>query len=184
MLQVRPIKTARCYSRSAEKREAFAAEMSAKFGVPVEPVESGAACVAGMDVVCTITSANDPVLKGEWLEPGMHLNAIGATSLYRREVDEQAVKRSGTIVVENRDQAKHECGELIYAAERGILRWSRVHELGQVVSGAVPGRRAQDEITQFNGLGVASEDVAVAAYVHKLALERGMGVELPIPDRL
>jgi ornithine cyclodeaminase len=158
--------------------------MAERFGIPVDPMESAEACVAGADIVCTITSTNTPVLNGAWLEPGMHVNAVGATSLYRREIDEEVVRRSDMVVVEDLDQAKQECGELIYAAERGILRWPRVLELRQIVSGSALGRHTAEEITLFDALGVASEDVACAAHVCQQAAALGYGVELPIPGRL
>jgi alanine dehydrogenase len=184
MLAVRSFQHVTCYSRTVERRTQFAEEMSGRFDVPVEALETAEACVAGADVICTITSTNTPVLDGSWLEPGVHVNAVGATSLYRREVDERVVQRANTVVVEDMDQAKDECGELIYAAERGLLRWSRVLELHELVSGAHPGRRDASDITLFDALGVASEDVACAAYVYQQAKASGRGVELPIPARL
>ena len=182
MCCVRPIKQVKAYSRNTERREAFAREMSVKHKIEVVPVESGAECVRDVDIVITITSASSPVLEGAWLQSGMHVNAIGATSLIRRELDEEAVRRSQRIVVESLEQARDECGELIYAAERGILRWHRVLELSQVVSGAAPGRASADEITLFDSLGVASEDVAIAAYVLEKARSQGRGREIDIPE--
>jgi alanine dehydrogenase len=184
MLAVRPIKKVKCFSRTVERRSAFATEMSARFDVEVEPVDTAEACVADADIVTTITSTNTPVLQGAWLEPGMHVNAVGATSLYRREIDEQVVRRANTVVVEDLDQAKQECGELIFAAERGILRWPRVLELHEVVSGAATGRPDASAITLYDALGVASEDVACAAHVYQQAVAQGRGVELPVPARL
>ena len=183
MLAVRNITHVKCYSRTEERRAAFVRDMR-RFDIEIEPVEDAATCVAGADIVCTITSANMPVLEGAWLAPGMHINAVGATSLYRREIDEAVVQMAGTIVVEDRDQAKEECGELIYAAERGRLRWSTVLELQDIVSGARPGRRDTAEITLFDALGVAAEDVACAAHVYQQAVATGRGVELPIPARV
>ena len=184
MVAVRQIERVTCYSRTAEKRDAFASEMSAKFGVEVTAFDTAEACVAGADLICTITSTNTPVFHGEWLAPGVHLNAVGATSLYRQEIDAEAVRRADTVVVEDLEQAKEECGELIYAAERGLLRWPNVVELRHVVSGVVPGRRRAEDITLYNALGVASEDVAAAAHVYQQAKEQGRGVELPIPASL
>ena len=181
MLAVRPFRRVTCYSRTSQRREGFASEMTARFGVEVVPVESGEACVADADVVCTITSANVPVLEGKWLQPGTHINAVGATSIYRREIDDEVVRRAGTIVVEDVVQAREECGELIHAAERGLLRWATVFNLGQLASGAVEGRVDAKDITLYNALGVASEDVAVAASAYQLARHRGMGVELAVP---
>lgn len=178
---VHAVRRVKAYSRTAERREAFAREMSERLGVEVVPVSSGAECVAGCDIVVTITSASTPVLEGSWLEPGMHVSAVGATSLARRELDEEAVRRADRIVVENREQAQQECGELVFAAERGLLRWQRVLELWQVVSGAAPGRQSPEEITLFDSLGVASEDVAAAAYVVEKARQQGWGREVDIP---
>jgi ornithine cyclodeaminase/alanine dehydrogenase-like protein (mu-crystallin family) len=183
MCAVRPIRSVRAFSRSAERREAFAKEMSAAYDINVTPVESAQEVVRGADIVITITSANSPVLEGAWLEPGQHLNAVGATSIARREIDEEVVKRAGVVVVENREQAQDECGELIFASERGALRWNRVHELATVVSGATKGRTSPEEITLFDSLGVASEDVAAASVVLQRAREQGRGVSVPIPER-
>ncbi len=184
MCGVRPVTQVKAFSRTAERREGFAKEMSGKLGVEVTPVDSAVECVRGADIVVTITSSNTPVLEGAWLEPGMHVNAIGATSLFRRELDEDAITHAGVIVVENLEHTQHECGELIYAAERGSLRWSQVVELSRIVSGQAPGRRDAEEITLFDSLGVAAEDVAGAAFVLQQARERGMGKEVPIPDIL
>ncbi len=182
MCTVRPIRSVKAYSRTEERRNGFATEMSGKLGIEVTPVGTAVECVRDADIVITITSTSTPVLEGAWLQPGMHINAIGATSLIRRELDEDAIRRSERIVVESREQAQEECGELIYASERGLLRWHRVHELSQIVSGAVPGRAGPDEITLFDSLGVASEDVAAAAYVLQKARERNMGREVDIPE--
>jgi ornithine cyclodeaminase/alanine dehydrogenase-like protein (mu-crystallin family) len=181
MVAVRPIQLVKAFSRGAEHREAFAKEIATRHNMEVVPVDTAAEAIRDTDIVITITSASAPVLQGDWLEPGQHLNAIGATSLIRREIDDTAVRRSDRIVVESREQAQIECGELIYAAERGLLRWHRVHELSQVVSGVTPGRTNADEITLFDSLGVASEDVATASYVLKKAREQGRGREVDIP---
>lgn len=184
MTHVLSIKQVKCYSRTEERRNAFAEEMSSQFKIEVTPVSSGEECVKGADIVITITNAAAPVLQGAWLEPGMHLNAVGATSsVYRREIDEVAVNRAGTVVVEDLEQVKSEAGELIHAAQRGLLRWSKVLELRQVVSRETPGRRNPEEITLFKSLGVASEDMAGAAYALQKAREQGIGIELPIPER-
>ena len=177
---VRPIKRVRAYSRTAERREAFAAEMSEKLGVDVVPVTSAEEAVREADVVVTITNARDPLIEGEWLKPGAHVNAAGATTPSRREVDEETVKRSDVIVVESLEQAKYECGELIWAADRAGLQWGKVVELQDLSSGRAQGRRAADSITLFSSLGVAIEDIATAAHVVGLARERGLGQEIPL----
>jgi alanine dehydrogenase len=177
---VRPIRQVRAFSRSAENREAFAALMSDKLGIEVLAADSAEAAVRDADVVVTVTKSADPVIRAEWLKPGAHINAVGATALTRREIDVDTVAASDLVVVENLEQAKLECGELIWASEHKALAWNRVVELSRIASGAISGRPSPDAITQFNSLGIAAEDVAAAADVVKRAKAEGRGVKLPI----
>jgi ornithine cyclodeaminase/alanine dehydrogenase-like protein (mu-crystallin family) len=176
--KVRPLKHVKAYSRSAENRENFAREMSERTGVPVEPVEFGEECVRNVDIATTITSASEPVLFGAWLAEGTHINGIGATTMFRRELDEEAVARSTPVVVEHLPQAEAELGQLIYAAARGKLRWPLVRELKDVVSGLIPGRGRPEDVTLFTSIGVGTEDVAIAAHVVELARQREVGTVL------
>jgi alanine dehydrogenase len=181
LCRVRNFRKIKAFSRSAENRQTFAAEMSKTLEIEVIPVDSGAECVRDADVVTTITGARDPVLEGAWLREGTHINAVGATTPERRELDEEAVARCGTIVVEHLPQAQAECGELLYLVERGRLDWKQVHEMKDVIAGAVPGRTRPDEITLLDSIGVGAEDVALATYVLKKArsLSKEIGVEMP-----
>ena len=176
---VRGIKSAKAFSRTAEKRQAFAGEMSERLSLEVMPAESAEECIRGTDIAITITSSREPVLKGEWLEDGCHVNAAGGNHWMRREIDEVAVNRAGTIVVDDLEQAKVECGDLLWPAERGLFRWSMAHDLRDVVSGKTRGRTQEDSITLFESQGVAIEDVAAALHVYHKAKESGMGQELP-----
>ena len=176
---VRDIKSAKAYSRTAEKRQAFASKMSGRLGLDIVPAESAEECIRGADIAITITSAREPVLKGEWLKDGCHVNAAGGNHWMRREIDEVAVNRAGTIVVDDLEQAKVECGDLLWPAERGLFRWSMPHELRDVVSGKIPGRTEEDSITLFESQGVAIEDVAAALHLYHKAMESGIGQELP-----
>jgi len=180
MAAVRPIRSARAYSRNPENRRAFADEMAERLGYPVEPVESGKECVGDADIVVTATGANDPVLSGAWVAEGAHINAIGATTLFRRELDEEAITRSSTIVVEHLPTAQAECGELIWAATRAKLRWSQVRELKDIVTGEIPGRREAREITLFDSIGVGAEDVAVAIHLIDRAKSLGVGRQVDL----
>lgn len=177
---VRPIKRIKCWSRAAENRAAFAKDIEARDGIEVIPCETAEAAVEGAELIITVSGADDPVLFGEWLQPGQHICAIGATSLYRRELDLEAVKRADLIAVENMDQAMAECGELIYAAHNRGLKWKTVRELHEIVSGKAPGRPSDDAITLVDTIGVGAEDVAVAAFVLQKAREQNIGVELPL----
>lgn len=178
--KVRPIAVARVWSRTPAKVEAFCREMSAQLGVAVEPAASAEAAVRGADVVITMTSAREPVVLGEWLEPGMHLNVAGSNRATNREVDPAAVARASRIVVDDLAQSQVESGDLLAAVAAGAARWESMAELGAVVAGKVPGRPEAGAITLFKSNGIGLWDVAVAAWVYELARERGVGRELPI----
>lgn len=176
---VRPITEARVFSRRQERREDFARRSGERLGVEVRAVESAQECVEGADVVIAITSAREPVVLGEWLSEGSHVNAAGGNHWLRREIDEAAVTRSELIVVDDLEQAKIECGDLMWLEARGSFRWDMAHELRDVVAGRVPGRLTADGVTLFESMGVALEDIAAADLVYRKAKEQGIGVELP-----
>lgn len=178
--EVRPITSVRCWSRSAANRTAFAERIQRELGIETTAAESAESAVRGSDIVVTASRASDPVLMGAWLEPGQHICAIGATTLFNRELDLDAVKRSDLIVVENREQARAELGELILAQHRRSLNWANVCELKDVVSGARQGRPHASAVTMINTAGVGAEDVAVSAHVFKEAKRRGVGTQLPM----
>jgi alanine dehydrogenase len=177
--RVREIRAARVFSRTPEHRERFASEMSVRLGIAVTAVDSAEVCVRGSEIVITVTSSSTPVLSGEWLSPGAHVNAVGANHWLRRELDDEAVRRANVVVADDIEQAKIECGDLIYPIERGILRWEQVHSLSDVVAGRAMGRANEGDITLFESQGLALEDIAVGIRVYRLARERGIGRELP-----
>jgi ornithine cyclodeaminase/alanine dehydrogenase-like protein (mu-crystallin family) len=176
---VRGVSTVKVYSRDEERRTRFAAQMSERVGAEVVPVASPDEAIQGAQVVIAITSAREPVFNGALLEPGTHLTAAGSNSWMKREIDETSIARAALIAVDNLEQAKIECGELIWAAERGAFRWRDAVELHDVVSGKVAGRPSPDAITLFESQGIGIEDVAASAYVLRRAREEGVGVELP-----
>ena len=176
---VRQITQVKAFSRNAENRENFAREMSESLGVSVVAVDSAEACVRGSHIVVAITKSSVPVFDGAWLDSGTHVNAAGANSWTRCEIDDAAIERSTLVVVDNLDQAKIECGELIAAVERGVFRWRDAVELHEVVGGTVPGRPSADAITLFESQGIGIEDVACYAYVLRQAQEQGRGQALP-----
>lgn len=173
--RVRPIALVKCYSRVPERRDQFAAEMTSELGAEVVAVDSPREAVAASDIVITATNARDPVLIGEWLASGMHINAIGSNAATRRELDQNAVKSPNVIAADDLEQAKIECGDLIAAVDAGALDWDTVIELGRIVTGEVPGRRRPEDITLFESQGIAIEDVATMKLAYDLARERGVG---------
>lgn len=176
---VRPVSRVKVYSRDADRRAAFAATTEERLRVEVVPVGTAQECVAGSDIVVAITTAREPVFDGNDLDPGTLVIAAGSNSWQKREIDETTIRRSALIAVDNMEQAKIECGELIWAAERGTFRWGQAVELHQVVSGNVPGRPSEDAITLFESQGIGIEDAAASAYILRKAREQGIGVGLP-----
>ena len=176
---VRSIKGVRVFSRREERREEFAKRSSESLNLEVDAVGSAQECVEGADVVIVITSAREPVLLGEWLSPGAHINAAGGNHWMRREIDEEAVLRSEVIVVDDLAQAKIECGDLLWLEPRGTFRWDMAKELQDVVAGRVKGRPSPDSITLFESMGLALEDIAAAHLVYNKAKEQRIGQELP-----
>ena len=180
---VRPITKAKVYTRTAENRESFAEELRNDLALDAVAVETGEECITGSDVIVTATGSRDPVFAAEWLSPGAHINAIGATTPGRREIDEHTVGRCDVVVVESVAQAKVECGELMLAEDRGQFQWSQAVEMRHLVTGLAGHRPGRDAITLFNGLGVAMEDTAAAGVVLRKAKDLGLGVQLPIEVR-
>ena len=177
--RVRRLREARVYSRSPQRQEDFASRMQALLKFPVTPVETAEQAIRGCDVAITATSARDPVLLGEWLQPGMHINAIGSNHAKRRELDAAAVGRASLVVADSVEQARMESGDLIAAFEQGAGSWDRVVELADLFAGKCPGRTSENDITLFKSNGLAVEDLAVAGYVYERALaerEKGEGV--------
>ncbi len=175
---VRKIESVKVYSRSEEKRNNFGATMSRELGIAnITPVAEPE-MAADADILITITSSREPVLKGAWIQAGTHINAAGGNSILRSEVDDEVIKRANFIAVDSKDQARLEAGELVFPVEKGLLNWERVQEVCHVVNGAVQGRKNPADITLFKSLGLAIEDVATAALLYRKAIEQKIGKEL------
>jgi alanine dehydrogenase len=172
------IRTVAAYSRDPEKRMKFCEEMSEATGVKFSPADTPEDAVKEMDIVITATTSAEPVLKGEWLSEGTHINAIGSNSLTRQELDVEAVRKSSCVIVDFKEQAMLEAGDLAKAAESGAFFWDDARDLGLVVVGEYPGREDASEITLFESQGIALEDVALAAKVYELAVAGEVGEPL------
>jgi alanine dehydrogenase len=175
---VRKIESVKVYSRSEEKRNAFSEAMSRELGIAnIAPVIEPEAA-ADSDILITITSSREPVLKGAWIQAGTHINAAGGNSILRSEVDDEAIKRANFIAVDSKDQARMEAGEFVFPIEKGLLTWERVQEVCHVVNGVVRGRKNAADITLFKSLGLAIEDIATATLVYRKAVEQKIGKEI------
>jgi ornithine cyclodeaminase/alanine dehydrogenase-like protein (mu-crystallin family) len=178
---VRKLTSIRAYGRNPERRSQFAREMTDRLGVPVYPAASAEEAVREAEIVVTATTSATPVLFGRWLMPGAHVNAIGANFPQKRELDDETIRRAGIIVVDSREQAKLESGDLLSVlGDPASHSWTAVRELAEIVSQRTPGRTDERQVTLFKSNGVAIEDVAVAARVVELAQQLGLGTRLPL----
>ena len=175
---VRPIKKVVAIGRNKERLSSFCAEMTRELNIPViEAVDPLELYECGILVAAT-TSA-EPVIFGEHLKPGTHINAIGANRLERRELDDAVLGRCSLVTVDNKAQAEKESSVLLRAIEQGTLTWNDVLELGDFMVGNGTERRTTDAITIYNSHGVAMEDVALATKAYELAQAKGVGTEVP-----
>lgn len=165
MLCVRELRRVRVYGRDRTRRNAFAEHGSGLHGIDVEPMGSARAAVEGADLICTVTASPTPVLEGDWIAPGAHVNAVGASSPGTRELDTAAVRRA-RIIVDSREAALAEAGDLLIPIGEGALEPDAIRaELADLVLHRREARRSEAEITLFKSLGLAIEDAAAAARI-------------------
>ncbi len=173
--KVRKLRHVSVYSPNEERRKAFAVEMSERCQVEVVPVGRPEQAAEGKDIIVTATNSREPVLHGQWIAQGAHVNAIGSNFLGKAELDVAAIRRCADVVVDSKDQARLEAGDFQQAFEDGSLHWADVRELGQVIVGRYPVRKHAQDVTLFKSLGIAIEDVALAARVYARAQAEGIG---------
>lgn len=176
----RNLKKVHVWSRTPENVRKFAQEQSDKLGVEVVPAGSAKAAVADADVVVTITSSKKPILEGDWLKEGAHVNLVGAMKPTSREVDDRTLQRASLLTVDDWEQAHLEAGEYIEATAAGVISWEDIREISDVMVGECPGRTSDKDITVFKSHGIGVWDLAAAQRVLELALERNVGVKLPM----
>lgn len=177
---VRPIRHAWAFAPNEDALEDFCWEMSRTVGVPVKAAANARAALRDAQIVCTATSAIQPVFADADLGPGTHLNAVGSTQAEAQELPSAVLKRA-TVVVDHRASALAQTGDLVIPIRQGEYREADLHaDLGEVLSGAKPGRTAPDQVTVFKSVGVAALDVAAAACILEQAEEFGLGTELSL----
>jgi ornithine cyclodeaminase/alanine dehydrogenase-like protein (mu-crystallin family) len=178
--RVRKLSGVKAFGRDRDRLQNFCREMSDDLGVNVEPASSSAEATRFGEIVTTATSAQQPVVFGENLQPGVHVNAIGANAANRRELDDEAVRRASLIAVDFLEQSRKESGDLIQGLANLGRGWENIIELHSVVTGKHSGRSSEDQITLFKSHGIALWDVAVAGFVYQQAVQQGRGKELEI----
>jgi alanine dehydrogenase len=174
---VRDLERVIVYSRREESRKLFAEKMGERLGMEIETTHA-ADEPAAQDIVVTATSSREPVLLGEWLRPGAHVNAAGSNFLFKREIDREVVRRTSFVCVDSREELGLEAGDLVQPLETGLILPEAVYELGQVIAGQVEGRRGPEDLTLFASQGLALEDVAAARVVYDRAVERDVGRDI------
>lgn len=180
MLAVRDVKRVRVWSRNADHAKQFAVDESKRHGIQIEPMESVEQAVKDASLICTTTAAPQPILHGEWITPGAHINAVGSSVAFTRELDTDAVVRS-RLFVDRRESTINEAGDYLFPKQEGAITEEHIlGEIGDLLLGKVKGRQSSDEITLFKSLGLAVEDVAAAYYVYNQAVskKKGTWVEL------
>jgi ornithine cyclodeaminase/alanine dehydrogenase-like protein (mu-crystallin family) len=176
MTCVRTIRRVRVWSRTRARCEQFASRAQKKTGIVVEVCASGEEAVKGADLICTVTASREPVLKGEWIRDGAHVNAVGSALPTARELDSAAIARS-KVYVDRRESAMAEAGDILIPTSEGAISTDHIRgEIGEVLMGAEAGRESDREITVFKSLGLAIEDLAAARHIYEKGVALGTGV--------
>jgi ornithine cyclodeaminase/alanine dehydrogenase-like protein (mu-crystallin family) len=149
--------------------------MSQACGIEVVAAGSPEEAARGLDIICTATTSREPVLRGEWLSPGQHLNVVGSNFLAKTEIDVEVIKRAKVVAIDSKDQGRMEAGDLVAALDQGVIEWIDITELGRVIAMRSAGRQSPQDITLFKSLGIGLEDIAVANKVYQKAKEANLG---------
>ncbi len=180
MLVARDIKRVRIWSRNADHARAFAERESKRYDITIEAIADAQQAVEGADIICTTTSSPEPILQGAWLQTGVHINAVGSSVAFTRELDTATVVKS-KLFVDRRESTLNEAGDFLFPKKEGAINDDHIKgEVGEILLGKVKGRESNDEITLFKSLGLAVEDVASAHHVYTKALERNMGTAVEL----
>jgi len=183
MRAVRPVRRVRVFSVPADSAARFAERESRLTGLTVEVAATAEEAVAGADLICTTTTATEPVVLGAWVSPGAHINAVGAYTPATRELD-SALVAGARLYADRRESLLNEAGELLIPKGEGLIGDDHiVGEIGEVLLGTAPARTSPDQITLFKSLGIAIEDLAAAHHVYMKAKERGLGAWVEIGGR-
>ena len=179
LASVRPIKEIAVSSRDPERRENFCAEVKQQLGIEARSAENPEQAVRGMDVILTATNSLTPIFPESWVEPGTHISSMGKPT----ELSRGLHLKANRIVVGSQEQERNYGDKsaalpLVALAAEGKLSWSRIPELGELVTGRVRGRESREEINIFRESQGGYGDIAFAAWIYEEALRRGLGKEM------
>ncbi|AHF80439.1 ornithine cyclodeaminase family protein [Thermococcus paralvinellae] len=176
--EVRPLKKVFVYDISMERAKSFADYMSKKLGIEIIIAKSPEEVVRNSDILILATTAKQPVIDGDWIREGTHINSIGWVGPEGRELDSKTVRKA-KLIVDSKDAVLKESGDIIIPIKEGIIDESHIYaELGEIVSGAKKGRTSNEEITLFKSVGLAIEDAITAKLAYEKAIKENIGKEI------
>jgi ornithine cyclodeaminase len=169
LIRVRRLENILVWGRSAERAVRFAEQMGREVGITVRAVAQGREAASAADIICTVTGSPTPVLLGEWVRPGTHVNAVGSSHAGPVEID-HALVRTSRYIVDSRRSALAAAAEFLLAKEAGLIDDNHIiAEIGEVLLGRIPGRTSPEEITVYKSLGHIVQDLAAVSYLHARA---------------
>jgi ornithine cyclodeaminase/alanine dehydrogenase-like protein (mu-crystallin family) len=177
---VRKIERIRIYSPSGISATSIRKDLQPAVQAAIEAVDRAEEALRDADLIVTVTTAKEPIVKPEWLKPGAHINAVGSHRPDLREIDGATLSRS-KIVVDSRAAIMAECGDILLALKEKSIGENAIHaEIGEVLAGTKAGRSSAAEVTLYKSVGIAIQDVATANLVYRKALEKGIGTTVEI----
>ncbi len=178
LARVRKLEKIFLYSPSGSSADAIKREMAPQIDAAIEVAASAEQTARAADLLVTVTTANEPILKQDWLKPGVHINAVGSHRPDSREIDGATVARA-RVVVDSREAIMAECGDILLAVKEGAITAADVHgEIGEILAGTKTRRQSQNELTLYKSVGIAIQDVATANLVYQKALKQGVGTNV------
>ena len=175
MLEARAITSVRVWSRTFKNAEQFAQRESRRHNITIEAVDNVEEAVTDTHIICTTTAAVEPILRGAWISPGTHVNAVGSSVSFTRELDTAAVVHA-RLFVDRRESTVNEAGDFLFPKKEGAINDDHIlGDIGELLLGRVEGRRSREDITLFKSLGLAVEDLAAAHHVYDRAVASGAG---------
>lgn len=178
LTKVKPITKIKVYSPSGRGAPSLKQDLEAEVGVQIETVDTPEKVVREVDLLVTVTTANEPILRAEWLKPGVHINAVGSHRPDLREIDAATLKRA-KVVVDSREAIMAECGDILLAIKEGAITENHIHaEIGEILAGKKVARTSGEEITLYKSVGIAIQDLAAAQLVYQRALDQRAGVRV------
>ena len=166
-----------CSTGNIERRDGFVRDMTAELNVQIEAVSSPREVIEAADVLAFATSAQEPIVNGDWFKEGVHINSVGSHTPNARELDTAIVVRA-RVVCDSTSACQVEAGDLMIPEKEGAFSWDNVRgALGDVVLGRIKGRENSDEITLFKSVGLSVQDIATAQFVYDAAISKGAGTQ-------